>query len=198
MQTFVTFGLAPCFGGPHGEDRFGDHIVQRPAEHIRAAFDDRSGTAGCEVGVFVFFLHRFQFQVQNALGWTHQCDRTDQSGQFVYRIQYLFHFVGRLDIYGKHITVAGYRVNETLVHAELPQQLLLFDAVLIWPLFKIQVMKNSNGLPEIRFAAIAKLLRKPTQNIAHNAAVLSMKFSLVVFAEQIPGLGRRWYHGTAI
>ena len=89
----------------------------------------------------------------------------------------------RFNINRQRVTVAGHSMNESLINSSLAQQFLLFRAMLLRPLFKVQVMEDTDGLPEICFLSISKLLRIPAQDIPHNASVFLMKFTLIVFAE---------------
>ena len=85
-------------------------------------------------------------------------------------------------------------MNEALVDAALAQQLLLLCAVLLGPLLEIQIVQNADGLPEIRLVSVAELICVPAQHIAHDASVLSVKITLVIFAQQLPCLFRGRYH----
>ena len=86
------------------------------------------------------------------------------------------------------VTVAADSVNQVIVRALFPQNFLAADTVLIGILLKIQVVKQSNLSPEIRFIPISQFLGEVSHNSFHRFGVLQMKRLLVVLGQQRPCL----------
>ena len=85
------------------------------------------------------------------------------------------------------VAVADHRVDQPLLQAPLPHDLLLLDAVLLRVPLKIQVVQQANQPPEIGFLAVAQLLGKVAHDALHDLGVLQMKGVLIVFRQQLPG-----------
>ena len=92
---------------------------------------------------------------------------------------------------GRHIhrdapAVAGSRVDQALVYALFPHDLLRFDAVLLRILFKIQIVQQAGIRPEVGFFLITKLPGHPAHHALHRHRVAQMERFLIVFGEQGP------------
>lgn len=94
--------------------------------------------------------------------------------------------------------MAGRCVDDALINAFFPHQLLLFGAVLFRPLLKVQIMQDAHGLPEIRFSTIAQLVGIPAHHIAHNAGVLAVELTFVIIAHQRISLFRGRDHRSTL
>ena len=63
-----------------------------------------------------------------------------------------------LKVGAKAVTVAGDRADQALVTAGFLEQRDALFAVLVRPLFKVDVVKKADDSPEIGFFAVAKLV----------------------------------------
>jgi hypothetical protein len=103
----------------------------------------------------------------------------------------------RLHVNGEQIAVADDRMDKALVHAAFAQDLRLLRAVLVGILLKIQIVQDTDGLPEVRLIGIAKLGGKIPHHIAHDTRVQAVEFTLIIFAQQVPCLLSGRNHSSA-
>jgi hypothetical protein len=104
----------------------------------------------------------------------------------------------RGDVHGQLITMTGNSMDEPLVDIPLTEQFLFLRAVLVRPLLKVQVVEDSHGLPKVCLVAVTQFLGISPQDIPHNAAMLPVKFALIILAEQFPRFFRRRYHNSVL
>jgi hypothetical protein len=86
----------------------------------------------------------------------------------------------RLYVTADTVAVAAHSMDELWVQPQLCHDLHFLDAVLLWVLFKVQVVEQTYSLPELLFVPIAQLFRKITHDRLHSNGVLNVKGLLVV------------------
>jgi hypothetical protein len=69
--------------------------------------------------------------------------------------------------------------------------------VLVGILLKIQIVQDTDGLPEVRLIGIAKLDSKIPHHIAHDTHVQAVEFTLIIFTQQVPCLLSGRNHSSA-
>ena len=133
--------------------------------------------------ILEFFLYGFQLHILYALGGTHQRRRTNQPCQLIHSEKHLFHFMLRRNIAADAIAMACHRMNHSFVNISFPHQLLHLGAVLLRPLFKIQIVQQTDIAPEIHLVAIAQLLCQIAHHALNCFAVAQMEWLLIIFVQ---------------
>ncbi len=75
-------------------------------------------------------------------------------------------------------------VDQTLVCAAFLKQLRRFLAVLVRPVFKIDVVQKADNLPEIGFIAVSELRRHAAHDLRDGDRMNEVEGLLVVAAQQ--------------
>ena len=88
--------------------------------------------------------------------------------------------------------------DHVLAHAGLAQQLRSLFAVLLGPVFKVDIVQKAHRGPVIGVVAIAELVGVPAHHALHGQRVLDVKRLLVIGFEQGEGLlaGQVALHGA--
>ena len=182
----------------HGEDGALNEGIEIPAKHLRAALDDLARAAGGKLFVLVLLLDGLDLKVVHALARAHEGDRADEAGQLVGGKEHLFHLMHGLHVGAQAIAMRTDGVNHVLAHAGGAQQLRGFPAVLLGPVFKVDIVQKTHGGPVIGVGAVAQLVGIPAHHALHGQRVLDVKGLLVIGFEQREGLlaGQVALHGT--
>ena len=80
--------------------------------------------------------------------------------------------------------MAGCGVDDGLIDAPFPHDLLGFDAVLVGILFKVQVVEQAHDGPEVLLLPIAQLLGEPAHHVRDGIGVFQVKFPLIVLLQK--------------
>ena len=86
--------------------------------------------------------------------------------------------------------MAHHRVDQSLVHVHLMEQLVGLDAVLLRPELKVDVVHHAHRAPEVHPLRV-KLPGQHPHDLGYGPSVLQMERLLVVFTDDIKGFFRR-------
>ena len=191
-------GLDVGLGGLHGPEGHVQQLVQVPAQQLGALLDDLPGAAGGELLVLELLLQGLELHVGTALGGAHEGGGADEAGELVAGEEDLLHLMLGLDVAHLAPTVAGGGVDEGLVQADLTHELLGLDAVLLGPLLEVQVVEETDDIPEFGVVAITQLPGEPLHDRPHGEAVADVEGLLIIFFQQVQGLGAGEFHGQTL
>ena len=169
------------FTFPHGIEGFLEDVIEGPAEHFGALFDDFAGAACGEAFGFIFFLEGFEFHVLDAFGGAHEGGGADQAGEFIGGEEDFFHGMFRLDIDVHTVGVATDGVDHFFTDARLAEEFGGFDAVFFGVHFEVDVVEQADHAPEVFFVGIAELACVPAHDAFDGQGVVDMEGVLIIF-----------------
>jgi len=168
----------------HRFERFGEKLVERPAEHVGSLLDDFAGATGGKIRRLVLAFDRLEFHVLHAFRRSHECRRADETGQFVGRVENFFHAVFRCERHASVApTVRGRRPDDPGGDAVFAHDFLLFHAMLIGKFSKVKIVQQANDPPEFGFVAEPFLLGKIFHDPFHDLCMVQVERVVVVLCQ---------------